>query len=79
MEFLNQFFSYFNILQYVCESGNLELFKYLLSLNKIDITSKCILIYFILTKFETLLLFIIFQLFKKFLELQKKIFLIIQF
>ncbi|KAK8843025.1 hypothetical protein M9Y10_025213 [Tritrichomonas musculus] len=35
-----------NILHLACESGNLELVKYIISLDKIDITSKAIFIYF---------------------------------
>ena len=35
-----------NILHLACESGNLEVVKYIISLNKIDITSKTIFIYF---------------------------------
>ena len=36
-----------NILHLACELGNLELVKYIISLNKIDITSKTILIYYL--------------------------------
>ena len=34
------------ILHSACKSGNLEVVKYIISLNKIDITSKTIFIYF---------------------------------
>ena len=36
-----------NLLHIACETGNIELVKYLISLNKIDITSKTIFIYFL--------------------------------
>ena len=37
------------ILHFACISGNLEFVKYIISLNKIDITSKNISIYFFIT------------------------------
>ena len=45
MEFKNKNI-YYTILHFACESGNLELVKFIISFNKIDITSKTIFIYF---------------------------------
>ena len=47
MEFENRNISE-TILHLACESGNIELVKYIISLNKIDITSKNIFIYCLL-------------------------------
>ena len=47
MEFENKN-TFKTILHIACESGNLELVKYIISLDKIDITSKTILFIFFL-------------------------------
>ena len=44
MEFKNKNI-YHTLLYFACESGNLELVKYIISLDKIDIASKNILIF----------------------------------
>ena len=45
MEFQSKY-SYYTILHLACKLGNVDLVKYIISLNKIDITSKAIFIYF---------------------------------
>lgn len=46
MEFQKKKKTYLTILHRACKLGNLELVKYIISLKKIDITSKTILVSF---------------------------------
>ena len=45
MEFQKKNFFYRTLLQSACKSGNIDLVKYILSFNKIDITTKNIFIF----------------------------------
>lgn len=49
---------YKNILHYACESGNLELVKYLVSLNELDINDKTVFTHIF---FNTILYFLFYR------------------
>lgn len=51
MEFKNKNI-YYTILHIACEIGNIDLVKYIISLNRIDIDSKIILLFFSVYKIQ---------------------------
>lgn len=53
IKFLNNYF-YKNLLHYACEAGNIDLVKYLVSLNQIDIFAKIFKMIFFLFCFINL-------------------------
>lgn len=45
MMFQNQFFFYETLLHFACKLGNLDIVKYIISLDKIDVSQKAVYLY----------------------------------